>query len=247
MRDAVGDGAPQQGPALYLAYMDAVCGNDFKLTPTDFLARGADPKGKGDFQGCSEFNPVTIFSQEDQLRFDQAVQENDADTLAERNRRNGHNRRVMILVFRKNSHVMPVKWPCPRATEGVDTCKGRFFHDGDQRRGKHVAGVERNFNKTHDTFACRFYQRISTGSPCDGVMYTFRIRLFDRFGRPIPRARYQVELDGEKLPEGTADEHADVFIRTQKVLPKCVVRWSAAPPEDVRPAGPESDSPEIPL
>src|SRR5262249_24057892 len=33
----------------------------FKIDPKDgFLARHADPEGKGDFQGCGEFNPVLL-------------------------------------------------------------------------------------------------------------------------------------------------------------------------------------------
>ena len=33
---------------------------------TIFLGKGTMRGGKGDFQGCSEFNPVLIFSQKDQ-------------------------------------------------------------------------------------------------------------------------------------------------------------------------------------
>ena len=48
--------------ALFRAYMDWICGRDFILDPAkDFLA-GSDPKGKGDYQGCGEFNPLLLFS-----------------------------------------------------------------------------------------------------------------------------------------------------------------------------------------
>ena len=232
---------------LYLAYMDAVAGQDLKLGKTDFLAAGLDAKGKGDYQGCSEFNPVMIFSQEDNQRFDQGKADNDSAVIAERNQRNSPNRRVMILVFRKNSRVTPAKWPCPRVTEGVTGCTLRFFSDGDKRRARRLPNEPREFNKTEDTFACRFYQRISNGSPCEGVLYTFRIRLFDRFGRPTPHARYQIEIDGEQSSTKTADERGDIFIRTRKTKPKCVVRWTPVQPDDVTPEAPESGSPEEPL
>ncbi|MEJ7714117.1 MAG: hypothetical protein WKF84_30810 [Pyrinomonadaceae bacterium] len=78
----------------------------------DFLARGADSKGKGDYQGCSEFNPILIFSQEKNVEFEQAQDK----TI--RNAANAPNRRVMVLLFRPGSHVLADKWPCPRAKEG---------------------------------------------------------------------------------------------------------------------------------
>lgn len=127
----------------------------------DFLARGADAGGKGDYQGCSEFNPVLIFSQQDQSRF-----EGDKDKT-QRNRDNAPNRRVVVLVFRKNSEVAPGRWPCPRATEGVAGCRKRFWSDGEDRRGRRLATEARLFSKTKDTFACRFYDRLSDRSPCE--------------------------------------------------------------------------------
>ena len=87
--------------------MQKLCPSDLKLTKKDFLAQGADGGGKGDFQGCSEFNPVLIFSQEKQEKFDQAKQKNDKPTLAGRNAQNAPNRRVMVLMFRKGSRIDP--------------------------------------------------------------------------------------------------------------------------------------------
>src|SRR5262249_29169673 len=60
--------------ALFLAYMDVLCfdgqGKPYQLDPKEnFLGKNADLLGKGDFQGCSEFNPVLIFSKADQKRF----------------------------------------------------------------------------------------------------------------------------------------------------------------------------------
>ena len=42
---------------LFQKYMDKITAG-FKLEKADFLGQGADPKGKADYQGCSEFNPV---------------------------------------------------------------------------------------------------------------------------------------------------------------------------------------------
>ena len=136
------------------------------LAKTDFLAQGAGHDRKGDFQGCSEFNPLLIFSQEKQATFDQAKQQNDGPGITERNAANAPNRRVMGLLFRKGTRIDPAQWPCPRAAEGIAGCKKRFWADGDARRSTHLPGQDRSFDDTGTTFACRFYQRISAGSPC---------------------------------------------------------------------------------
>ena len=166
-----GGGAPDvSGPqgnvgqrsALYLQYMDKLCGPELKLQKTDFLARGADSGGKGDFQGCSEFNPLLLFSQQDQQRFDAAADK------TERNAENAPNRRVMVLLFRRGTKVEPARWPCPRAREGTAGCLKRFWSDGEQRRTRRLPAEPRTFEATQDTFACRFYHRLTTGSPCEG-------------------------------------------------------------------------------
>src|SRR5262249_14453729 len=82
---------------LFGRYMENLCGPELKLEKQDFLGHGDDAGGKGDFQGCSEFNPVLIFSQKDQTDFEQ-----DKDKTA-RNNANASNRRVMVLIFRKGS------------------------------------------------------------------------------------------------------------------------------------------------
>lgn len=138
-------GSAAQRKQLFLAYMDALCGADFKLQATDFLAQGADAKGKGDVQGCSEFNPVLLFSEQDQSRFDSSQ---DPSVLAERNRANSPNRRVMVLLFRKGSRVIPDTWPCPRAIEGGAGCVRRFFSDGEKRRSTHLPDQPRKFQDT---------------------------------------------------------------------------------------------------
>ncbi len=159
---ADGDPGHETRKKLFLAYMDKLCGADFKLDKEDdFLARGEDSAGKGDFQGCGEFNPGLIFSDQQNQDFEQ-----DKDKTA-RNEANAPNRRVMVLLFRRGSKVLAAKWPCPKAKEGVAGCKKRFWSDGEKRRTNRLPDQERKFEDTKDTFACRFYQRLTTGSPCE--------------------------------------------------------------------------------
>ncbi|HEY6946596.1 MAG TPA: hypothetical protein VI431_15765 [Candidatus Acidoferrum sp.] len=166
VRSIANNGGQRQ--QLFLKYMDALCG-DLKLDKTkDFLARNAGPDHKGDVQGCSRFNPVLLFSSEDEARFKRAFADHDETILrGERDRRNAVNRRLLILIFPKGSQVLPAKWPCPTFKEGSTACKKRFFSDGDTRRSTHLSGADKKFEPTHDTCACRFFQRISNGSPCE--------------------------------------------------------------------------------
>ena len=170
---------------LIKAYLQKLCPNELVLNKTDFLAQGADSAGKGDYQGCSEFNPLLIFSQEKQAQFDQAKQQNDAAGIAERNEENAINRRVMVLLFRVGSKVDPQKWPCPSALGDKSGCIKRFWSDGETRRSTHLPGVDRKFTDTYDTFACRFYQRISISSPCESIpLHPFRYGI--EFGTHMP-------------------------------------------------------------
>jgi hypothetical protein len=145
--------------ALFARYMEKLCGTDLKLDAGDFLARGEDLQGKGDYQGCGEFNPVLMFSQQEYQRLQ------DAANKQERDVENGPNRRVVLLIYRKGSRVSAQNWPCPSANEGVAGCKTRFWKDGEQRRSP--AAERRTIEGSGDTFACRFYERLSRQSPCD--------------------------------------------------------------------------------
>jgi hypothetical protein len=178
---------PGQRQQLFLRYMNLL-GGDLKLDKSsDFLARGAGPNLKGDVQGCSRFNPTRLFSAEDEARFKQAFADSDQPTLrGERDQRNSVNRRVMILVFRKGSQVLPAKWPCPSYKDGTAGCKKRFWSDGDTRRSTHTSEAERNFDDTQDTFACRFYQRLSNDSPCNSQGQVLMIWLLDDNGIRLP-------------------------------------------------------------
>jgi hypothetical protein len=182
-------GTPDSG--LFKAYMQKLSPPELQLGKKDFLGRGADPRGKADYQGCSEFNPLLIFSSKKQNDFDKQKDK------AGRNDANAPNRRVMVLLFRKGSQVDPAKWPCPRATEGIAGCKKRFWSDGEQRRSARLPDKDRKYEETEDTFACRFYQRLLSNSPCEGSLPQLRIRLFDRDANVLAGAPCLITFGGK--------------------------------------------------
>jgi hypothetical protein len=225
---------------LFIQYMDALCGPELRLEKEDFLAQGDDAAGKGDFQGCSEFNPVMIFSQQEHQKFEQAK------SKTERNQENAPNRRVMVLFFRKGARVDPAKWPCPRATEGPAACRKRFWSDGEKRRTTRLPDARRVFDQSKDTFACRFYQRISTGSPCETILPVFRIRLYDHRARPLPFAPCLITQAGREprpdrasgsgqagqaapsgsTPEAGEEQGGFITLRDLKLPATVNVKWS---------------------
>ncbi len=158
-----GDPGKNTRPKLYEAYMKFVCSDDarnpFQLDPAaDFLV-GTDSGGKGDFQGCSEFNPTLLFSRSE----DAAFRANPDKT--ERNNENEPNRRVVMFLFRQGLHIDKDSWPCPRAKEPIAGCKKRFFADGETRRS--FKETRERYEDTKKTFACRFYDRLAIESPCE--------------------------------------------------------------------------------
>ena len=163
-------GIPESGEAdqmtrekLFLAYMDSICKdedkNPFRLEKTDFLGRGEDSGGKADYQGCSEFNPRLVFSRSENNRFANAPDK------TERNRENAPNRRVLIYIFQPGLKISLDRWPCPKASEGATGCIKRFWSDHQRRRS--FGDERREYEKTQDTFACRFYDRLASQSPCE--------------------------------------------------------------------------------
>ena len=172
---------PNTRQAIYKEYMDRICvssaGVSYHLLRTDFLARGADKNGKGDFQGCGEFNPYMVFSQAEDQAFAKSADK------TQRNEENSVNRRVMALLFRPDTVIDPAKWPCPTSKEGTAGCKKRFWSDGETRRKP--AGEHRTFDTTKDTYGCRFYHRLAVSSPCGGGT-VFEGCKIDRIKASIP-------------------------------------------------------------
>lgn len=233
---ASGENDRQTRAKLFLAYMDEHCkdpdGNPFKLEKTDFLARGADSGGKGDYQSCSEFNPILMFSKAENEKYSKSQDK------TERNTENAPNRRVLVFLFRPGSRVTPSEWPCPRAMEGTFGCKARFWSDASTRRS--FQEKRREYDKNRDTFACRFYDHhFGFRSPCETVMRIFRIRLYDPFLRPIPYAPYQIS-GGGAITEGTADGQGWAFAKAKDVPDQALVQWGYPPLEegDTKPTDP---------
>lgn len=152
-----GIAGPQTREKLFGAYMRFL--NPEKAAPADFLGGGLDAKGKAAFQGCGEFNPVMSFGKAELQELDKPENRDrrDAD--------NAVNRRVLVLLFRPGTVIPPQKWPCPRASEGVSDCRKRFWSDGESRRASHDS--RRTFGGARNTFACRFYHRLVSESPCE--------------------------------------------------------------------------------
>jgi hypothetical protein len=228
--------------ALFRAYMDKLCGSfqvrdtDSPDGPSDFLAKGADAKGKGDYQGCSDFNPVLIFSQADQDKFNK-----DTDKTA-RNEANASNRRVMVFLFKPGAKVTPAHWPCPRASEGVAGCHKRFWSDGDKRRHRREPDEPRTFDATRDTFACRFYDRMANSSPCERTIkvVTLTIRLMDGDDLPLVNNRYKLQILGATQEE---DDMLDGVTDDKGILQQFVPEAAKSAILSIMPkAKPEGDS-----
>jgi hypothetical protein len=225
---ADGNAGPDTRKKLFLAYMDKICvdgkGAPFTVDKTDgFLGQSQDDGGKGDFQGCGEFNPSLIFSQPENDEF-----QKDKDKT-ERNKANAPNRRVMALLFRPGSIVLPEKWPCPRAKEGIADCKKRFFSDGEDRRSQRLQDRDRTSKDDKDTFACRFYDRLSAKSPCEKQLVTFSFRLYDLERHFMASAPFEVSAGGGKPVKGLADSKGFAIVPDVEAPNQVVIRWGFPP------------------
>jgi len=153
---ATGNANPSTREKLFLAYMDKTCqdpgGQPFQVDKSRFLGGGADPDGKADFQGCSEFNPLLMFSRQENQQLSKPSQKSRRDF------ENAPNRRVNVFLFQPGTRIDPAAWPCPRVKEGFADCKKRFWSDADDRR--QFQAQRRQYPDQRDTFACRFYDRI---------------------------------------------------------------------------------------
>ncbi|MEO8988724.1 MAG: hypothetical protein ABI293_11945 [Rhodanobacter sp.] len=218
-------GNTTQRKALYGKYMDALWPAAQCLEKGDFLGGGKDAGGKADYQGCSEFNPLLLPSQQDQDAFN-ATQDKSA-----RNRANVPNRRVMALIFRRGSAVDPSLWPCPRVHEDTAACRKRFWSDGEKRRSALQPDAAREYSQGKNTFACRFYDRLVSASPCEQILQERRVRLYDQQCKAIAGACFQLTMEGDSLPSttGVADAQGTIVLRDVKVPSTCLIRWGPAP------------------
>jgi hypothetical protein len=216
-------GTDQELPLHQLidAYMKTLC--PFQLEKTDFLGKGADAGFRADFQGCSKFNPLLIFSREETKDLEQP------DHHQRRNAENQPNRRVVIYLFCPNIKLNARLWPCPRAKDDTSACKQRLFADSQKRLAP--GEKRREFPKARQTFGCRFYARIAQASPCDRILDSYRIRLFNQRAEPLPFAPWAL-FDGKRTLSGRAD--ADAFLRIMDLSTpaQCRVRWNTPKPGD---------------
>jgi peptidoglycan hydrolase-like protein with peptidoglycan-binding domain len=213
-----GDPGPLTRKKLYAEYMDAICidakGEPFHFDPAEFLGKGADPKGKAAYQGCSEFNPILLFSEQEDAGF-----QSNFDKKS-RNAANAPNRRVVMFFFRPGVDVDVNQWPCPRADEGTSDCRKRFWSDSDVRL-KLDDTKRRTYEATRDTFACRFYDRFARRSPCEAgykewivqIMQSGPGELKDR--KPLAGVAYVLSGVGTGNINGTTDANGVVRARVK--------------------------------
>jgi peptidoglycan hydrolase-like protein with peptidoglycan-binding domain len=235
--------------AIYKDYMDRICvsseGVPYVLQKTDFLAKGADPNGKGDYQGCSEFNPFLVFSKAEDAAFAKSPNK------TKRNEENSVNRRVMALLFRPDTVIDPGKWPCPTSKEGTAGCKKRFWSDGETRRAP--GAVRRTFDATKDTYGCRFYHRLAVSSPCGGGSINENCRVTQikasiqgtasvrdgtkRFPTKTLAASASTSYDlADNKPVILVQGCLDVDLEAVVSAPGCAVTWTVKPNENDNPA-----------
>ncbi len=193
------DGAcgPATRARLFAKYMDYLC--PFTVPKSGFLSAGADADLKGDVQGCSEFNPLLVFSQAENDAYNAAADKTERDS------ENSVNRRVLVLLFAPGTVVPPDKWPCPRTTESTAGCQKRLWSDATARRSPQAE--RRVFEESQDTFGCRFYHRLNVDSPCEcssGGKVWISIQLLDSDQKPIPNAPYKLDVGGQ-VTEDKAD------------------------------------------
>jgi len=219
-----GDPGPATREKLFRAYMDFLCqaddsGETLQLKKEDFLGKGIDVDGKADYQGCGEFNPVLVFSTEEDKEFHKP------EAREQRNTENLPNRRVTIFVFAKAERVDVIQWPCPRWNEGPAGCEKRFFSNGQQRRNPQQS--RRLYENTQDTFACRFYDRLANTSPCEGTgkLAVFRLRLCGPEQEPIKQAPLRIVQGSSSVP-GTADDEGFITVVAKKTPDKVRIEWT---------------------
>ncbi len=170
MRDAIGpEASGLTRRPLFQRFMTLLArdpaGKSFGLPKRAFLGKGADAKGRGDFQGCGEFNPLRIFSQAELAAFrDPAAKET-------RDAEGAINRRVSVFFFPADTKISVPKWPCPRALEGTAACRKRFWSDHAARR--RPGERRREEPGDADTFGCRFYDRIAIDAARHGKTSSF--------------------------------------------------------------------------
>jgi hypothetical protein len=216
---------PKTRRVLFLAYMDAICtrpdGSPFVVEPSRFLGKGADPDGRGDYQGCSEFNPILVFSKAEDAELSKPANK------SQRNIANATNRRVVIFLFPPGTELAAGQWPCPSAKAGTAACRAQLWKDGDARRAPQAE--RRTYAKSHDTVACRFYDGLARRSPCEAVRQTLMVWLFDADKQRMPHTRYELRI-GSQRRTGTSNEEGLLVERNVFAPSRAVIVWGEQAP-----------------
>jgi hypothetical protein len=106
----------------------------------------------------------------------------------------------------------------------------RFWSDGDLRRTKRLPDQPRKFELTANTFACRFYQRLLTSSPCEQALKSFPVRLYDGFGLAIPFAPFAIAVGGGDFTDlDQADAAGIITVRDVRPPSTVEIKWGFRP------------------
>jgi len=133
-----------------------------KLKPDDFVGDPSDKLVQWACSGCSEFNPVVLFSKSDEDAF------KSSGNKAERDAKNAPNRRASLFLFPATAKGPgKVTFPCPAWSDGTASCKKQLFPDADKRRNP--TDAERTWETAKDTFGCQFYAEIGKGEKAGGA------------------------------------------------------------------------------
>ncbi len=144
------------------SYMEYLFPKEAKFSDENFLG-----KGKYAYQGCSEYNPVLMFSYQEDREL------NKPKNKKERDRQNQINRRVTGFFFRPGLKNLDEFWPCKFApdiqscyTQLLEPKKLRLSFQDENRREHGVTNVKEH-GPDKDTFVCKFYSQVASDSKCE--------------------------------------------------------------------------------
>lgn len=192
---------------LYRLYMDFLADPDFEIPPTRFLGKGTAKGARGAYQSCGSNNPVVVYS----AKLHEEVKNlSSAEPLADS--LYALNRRVSVILFRPGTEVNPASWRCPLISESDDGCRRRFWSDAQSRLAP--GDATRWHESGEKTFACRLYERLNAGSPCEMATLNRILRIFlqDEKGRPITDEPYSLQIDGEEVTDANSRTNAQGVI-----------------------------------
>jgi hypothetical protein len=150
-----------------------------------------------------------------------------------------------MFFFPPGFKVDTAKWPCPRADEGSAGCKKRFWSNHEERRKpkpeeRRAYGRDPDFplaEGTHDTFACRFYDRLARRSPCEAGFREWIVQLIvPGEGKIVDRERVGgatfVAKAGGRTTTGVTNAEGIIRVRARRDTEKIVVDLTIPPKED---------------